>query len=99
MLQRWSSRTFLILICVGLSNSLLLCTPGYGQEFRSNVRGQFPDIQDGFLNPPDSVKVSAFYYWVNNHISKEGVVRDLRAMKEAGITRLFIGSDIRNRTD
>lgn len=27
------------------------------------------------------------------------MIRDLHAMKEAGITRVFIGSDIRNRTD
>ena len=99
MLQRWFSRTFLVLLCVGLINSLLPCSPAYGQEFRSNVRGQVPDLQKGFVHPPDSVRVSAFYYWLNNHISKEGVVRDLRAMKEAGITRVFIGSDIRNRTD
>jgi hypothetical protein len=99
MLQRWFSRKLLVLLCVGLSNSLLPCSPAYGRELRSNVRGQVPDLQKGFVTPPDRVKVSAFYYWLNNHISKEGVVRDLHAMKEAGITRVFIGSDIRHRTD
>src|SRR6476660_1802071 len=76
---------------IGLFYSL----PGITQFERNN----FTAIRNGFINPPDSIRISAFYYWLNNHISKEGVIKDLRAMKEAGITRVFIGTNIRNRTD
>jgi hypothetical protein len=66
--------------------------------FRQEGSNEFDAIRNGFINPPDSIRISAFYYWLNNHISKEGVIWDLQAMKEAGITRVFIGTNIRNRT-
>src|SRR6185503_17229905 len=67
-------------------------------SFQVPVADEFDAIEKGFMNPPDSIRISTFYYWLNNHISKEGVIKDLSAMKKAGITRVFIGTDIRNRT-
>jgi hypothetical protein len=32
-----------------------------------------------------------YWYWINGNISKEGVVKDLQAMKKAGINAVFIG--------
>jgi hypothetical protein len=32
-----------------------------------------------------------YWYWINDNISKEGVVKDLQAMKKAGINSVFIG--------
>lgn len=55
-------------------------------------------LESGFLVPSDSIRTAVFWYWVNDNISKEGVIKDLYAMKEAGINRAFIGSNIRNRT-
>lgn len=66
--------------------------------FKQDDQDDFDNLRNGFIKPPDSIRITAFYYWLNNHISKEGVVKDLRAMKEAGITRVFIGTNIRNRT-
>lgn len=58
-----------------------------------------PDsLEKGFLVPPDNIRTAVYWYWVNDHISKEGVVKDLQAMKKVGINRAFIGSNIRNRT-
>ncbi len=50
------------------------------------------DIEKGFRDVPDSVRVAVYWYWLNNNISKEGVVKDLEAMKRVGITRAFIGN-------
>lgn len=55
-------------------------------------------LEKGFLAPPDSIQTAVYWYWVNDHISKEGVIKDLHAMKKVGINRAFIGSNIRNRT-
>jgi hypothetical protein len=33
-----------------------------------------------------------YWYWINDNISKEGVVKDLQAMKQAGINSVFIGN-------
>ncbi|MBR5691289.1 MAG: glycoside hydrolase family 2 [Verrucomicrobia bacterium] len=45
-----------------------------------------------FQNPPSSVRIACYWYWISDHISAEGVVNDLRAMKEAGITLAYIGN-------
>lgn len=49
-------------------------------------------LQEGFGTPPDSVRIGVYWYWINNNISKEGVVKDLQAMKKVGINRAFIGN-------
>ncbi len=49
-------------------------------------------LQKGFKTPPDSVNPSVYWYWINGNISKEGVVRDIEAMKKVGIGRAFIGN-------
>jgi hypothetical protein len=49
-------------------------------------------LKSEFLNPPEDYRVSVYWYWINDNISKEGVVNDLHAMKNAGITRAFIGN-------
>ena len=49
-------------------------------------------LGQGFVTPPDSIQTSVYWYWISDHISKEGAVRDLHAMKEAGINRAFIGN-------
>jgi hypothetical protein len=39
-----------------------------------------------FLNPPESVGIYAWWHWLDNAITKEGITRDLEAMKQQGIT-------------
>lgn len=48
-------------------------------------------IESSFMNPPDSVRIACYWYWLNDNLSPEGVVEDLHAMKAAGITRAQIG--------
>ena len=38
-----------------------------------------------FLNPPESVGIYAWWHWLDNAITKEGITRDLEAMKQQGI--------------
>ena len=49
-------------------------------------------LESGFITPPDSIQTSVYWYWISDNISKEGVVKDLQSMKEAGINRAFIGN-------
>ena len=49
-------------------------------------------LESGFASPPDSVQTSVYWYWISDNISKEGAVKDLYAMKKAGINRAFIGN-------
>jgi len=50
------------------------------------------DLRQTFAHIPDSVQTSVYWYWIDGNISKEGVVKDLEAMKKVGINRAFIGN-------
>lgn len=52
----------------------------------------FSTIEEGFRNIPDTIQTSAYWYWISDNISKEGVIKDLEAMKKVGINRAFIGN-------
>jgi hypothetical protein len=56
-------------------------------------------LADDFVSPPENFRTGAYWYWMNNHISKEGVVNDLKAMKKAGINWVLLGSDIISGND
>lgn len=49
-------------------------------------------LESEFINPPKSIQTSIYWYWISDNISKEGAIKDLHAMKEAGINRAFIGN-------
>lgn len=49
-------------------------------------------IRDGFREVPDSIRLAVYWYWMSDNISVRGVEEDLKSMKEAGITRAFIGN-------
>ncbi len=53
---------------------------------------EFKNLQSGFNIPADTNKVWCYWYWLNDDISKEGVTKDLEAMKAAGIGGAFIGN-------
>jgi len=55
-------------------------------------RTTFAQIESGFIQIPDSIQTSIYWYWMSDNISKEGVVKDLHAMKRVGINRAFIGN-------
>ncbi len=49
-------------------------------------------METGFRTPPDSVKLSAYWYWINGNISVDGVTKDIESMQKAGIGTAFIGN-------
>ena len=72
-----------LILLIGLSCS----------QSSSTISKQLSDaLESGFVTPPDSIQTSVYWYWISDHISKEGAVKDLHAMKKAGINRAFIGN-------
>lgn len=65
--------------------------PGCSDSGKLTV-AEFDGIKSAFVTPADSNKVWCYWYWLNDDISKEGITRDLEAMKEAGIGGAFIGN-------
>ena len=39
----------------------------------------------GFMNPPDSARPGVYWYFMDGNLSREGMTRDLEAMKAAGL--------------
>jgi hypothetical protein len=65
---------------------ILLCSCSSATDFST--------IERGFVTPPDSIRIGAYWYWMNDNMSVEGVTKDLHAMKQAGISKVLLGSNI-----
>ena len=69
---------------------LFACSEGTPTVKENELKIQQLDYD--FINPPESIQTSVYWYWISDNISKDGVVRDLHSMKAAGINRAFIGN-------
>ena len=49
------------------------------------------DLATRFANPPDSTKPRCYWYWMDGHITREGITKDLEAMRRVGIGEGYIG--------
>jgi hypothetical protein len=48
-------------------------------------------MEASFLNPPDATKPRCYWYWMDGFITKEGITKDLEAMRDVGIGGGYIG--------
>lgn len=55
------------------------------------VTGAADDLKADFANPPDSTKPRCYWYWMDGQITKEGLTKDLEAMRRVGIGEGYIG--------
>ena len=86
----------LAICAIALAHTATGCTNTTSDtEYRDptafSANESFKTIRKHFL-APDDMKLAVYWYWVNDNISKEGVVNDLKAMKQVGINRAFIGN-------
>ena len=49
-------------------------------------------LEEGFSNPPAQTRPWCYWYWISDNISKEGITKDLEAMKRVGIGEALIGN-------
>jgi len=77
---------FLNALCIAL---LAACG---GNHAATDARTPADELEAAFVTPPESIQTAVYWYWISGNISEEGVVKDLNAMKEAGINRAFIGN-------
>jgi hypothetical protein len=55
-----------------------------------NTREQKQLSEYEFKNPPAGVKIHTWWHWLDGNITKEGITKDLEAMKEQGIVQATI---------
>ena len=56
-----------------------------------NALGAANELQQDFTTPPESTKPRCYWYWMDGHITKEGITKDLEAMRQIGIGEGYIG--------
>ena len=49
----------------------------------------------GFARPPSTARPSTFWHWMNGNVTRDGITRDLEAMRRVGLGSVFMfdGSD------
>ena len=48
-------------------------------------------LAEGFIRPDASTRPWVYWYWIDEHISRDGITRDLEAMARVGIGEALIG--------
>ena len=48
------------------------------------------ELAQGFATPPDSARPRVYWWWLNSHVTKAGITRDLQEMKAKGIRGALI---------
>ncbi len=78
-------RAFLKNITIGSAGIMLV--PSFANYACGNnlASVDWNQMENLFLNPPDSSKPWVFWMWMNGNITKEGITLDLEAMKRMGI--------------
>jgi hypothetical protein len=76
-----------LIILFGIATIATNCT-----SYNKMAPADFQKIQTGFVTPHDTNSVWCYWYWIGDDISKEGITKDLEAMKSAGIGAAFIGN-------
>lgn len=49
------------------------------------------ELRRDFASPPEATKPRCYWYWMDGHITKEGITKDLEAMRRIGIGEGYIG--------
>ncbi len=52
--------------------------------------GGLPDLEKGFLSPPNSARPWIFWFWLGGNITSNGITADLEAMQRVGIGGVVI---------
>ncbi|MDZ7605630.1 MAG: glycosyl hydrolase [Cyclobacteriaceae bacterium] len=82
--RNWLENTLMLIALLFL---LTFCT-----AHNKLAPAEYQKIQTGFITPHDTNTVWCYWYWINDDISKEGITKDLEAMKKVGIGAAFIGN-------
>ena len=67
---------FSLILCIALLSNVAC------NQQKANVA---TSLEEQFLNPPTSAKPYVWWHWMGSNFSKEGITKDLEAMKATGI--------------
>lgn len=62
--------------------------------FGDGAQASADDLRKNFANPPNSVRPSCYWWWLNNLLDKPGITRDLEEAKSKGLGGvMFVASN------
>ncbi|MBE0653523.1 MAG: hypothetical protein IH594_06980 [Bacteroidales bacterium] len=64
---------------------LLSCDEKDQVKTKNLISSQNEWSEEVFKSPPNSAKTQVWYHWLNGHLTKEGITKDLEDMKSIGI--------------
>ncbi|WP_245234815.1 glycosyl hydrolase [Tamlana crocina] len=70
---------------------VLLCSCNESKSQQISEQ-KFEVIKSDFVTPSEDNTIWCYWYWINDDISKDGITKDLLAMKKAGIGGALIGN-------
>jgi len=71
---------------------MVLPPSSLGRPYTGHADARYDTLAADFKTPTEDNHLFCYWYWINDDISKEGISRDLAAMKETGIGSVFIGN-------
>ena len=87
-----SSLPVRFLFCAACLGAAVSAAADAGAATASGSGDGIGRLEQGFREIPDSIQTAVYWYWISDNISKDGVIKDLHAMKSVGINRAFLGS-------
>lgn len=66
---------------------LVMSTYKTSAQNKSTINRPLDSLTRIFLNPPESAKPGVLWMWMGSNLSKEGITRDLEALKKEGFIR------------
>lgn len=63
----------------------ILISNSFGKDQINRAMNWKDSLAFNFANPPGAAKPQTWWHWMNGHISKEGITRELEQMAEAGL--------------
>ena len=70
---------------IAASALLACCCINVNAQEKAPPKGNDLILEQSFKSPPDSAKPYTWWHWVNGNVSKEGITKDLEAMKAVGL--------------
>jgi hypothetical protein len=77
-----------ILFAGGLAIAGIACLHAAESETQKQTKQgkrERDPFENAFMNPPNESRPRTWWHWISNHVSKEGITKDLEAMKRIGL--------------
>lgn len=77
-MQRWFLKVLALILMLGICGSIIAAPSGDKKDRKE-------DFLKAFQRPPDWARPHTWWHWMDGNVTREGITKDLEAMKRGGI--------------